>query len=478
MPYTPTPLDLITPADSNHSCFSKVNQNFEDINTAFTEISGLVAGGFDYFKTVLTGGTAGCLDQMDGDGLSDGDKAIVIVGNNPGRTYIYVLDEDNAGAEDSPYIIAPDTNPGNKRWVLSARIPRTWKGAGTPTSTDDYNDGVRNGDWWLYGGNAYMCVSETAGNAVWRIIPQLGTGATNAAAGDHNHSTVNIASTAISDWAEAVQDTAGAMWSGNAETGLSIAYDDASGKINASVSYGTEANTACQGNDSRLSDSRTPTSHSLTSSHTVSGLTTGHILQATAATTFGFGDLGTVINGATAKTSVHNDDMLPLMDSEATNVVKKLSWTYVKSVLKTYFDGLYSLTGHTHSYAASDHNHDGSYSAIAHTHNYATLIAASFTQATSSPVTLLDPPNNAVVTEIVVVVDSAASGGSPTVSVGTASDPDRDMDEPDSDIKTAATYIVEPYTACGTNGDNIILTITPDSQTFSGRCYLHYVVPV
>lgn len=113
-----------------------------------------------------------------------------------------------------------------------------------------------------------------------------------------------------------------------------------------------------------------------------------------------------------------------------------------------------------------------------HTHNYATLVAASFTQATSSPVTLLDPPNNAVVTKIVVVVDSVASAGSPTVSVGTAGDADRDMDELDSDIKTAATYIVEPYTACGTNGDNIILTITPDSQTFSGRCYLHYVVPV
>ena len=300
MPYTPTPLDLITPADSNHSCFEKVNQNFEDINTTFAEISSLVAGGFDYFKTDLTGGTPGCLDQMDGDGLSDGNKAIVIVGNNPGRTYIYVLDADNSGAEDSPYIIAPDTNPGNKRWVLSARIPRTWKGAGTPTSTNDYNDGVRNGDWWLYGGNAYMCVSETAGNAVWRIIPQLGTGATNAAAGDHNHSTVNIASTAISDWAEAVQDTAGGMWTGNTETGLSVTYDDASGKMNASVTYGTEANTACQGNDARLSDTRDPNAHS----HTESDIS----------------DFGSY------STTDHDHDLA------------------------------YSAIGHTHSYAASDHD--------------------------------------------------------------------------------------------------------------------------
>ena len=129
-------------------------------------------------------------------------------------------------------------------------------------------------------------------------------------------------------------------------------------------------------------------------------------------------------------------------------------------------------------YAATDHNHDSTYSTIGHTHSYATMVAASFTQATSSPATLLDPPNNAVITKIVVVVDSAASAGSPIVSVGIASDTDRDMDELDNDLTIAATYIVEPYTACGTDGDNIILTITPDSQTFSGRCYLHYAVPV
>lgn len=55
-----------------------------------------------------------------------------------------------------------------------------------------------------------------------------------------------------------------------------------------SVTYGTTAGTSCVGNDSRLSDSRTPTSHSLTSSHTVTGLTTGHFLKATGASSFAF----------------------------------------------------------------------------------------------------------------------------------------------------------------------------------------------
>lgn len=43
-------------------------------------------------------------------------------------------------------------------------------------------------------------------------------------------------------------------------TGTTASYT-ATGKIAYNVTYGTGANTACQGNDSRLSDSRTPTSH-------------------------------------------------------------------------------------------------------------------------------------------------------------------------------------------------------------------------
>jgi len=59
--------------------------------------------------------------------------------------------------------------------------------------------------------------------------------------------------------------------------------------------------------------------------------------------------MGTLINGATAKTTPVDADMVGLMDSAAANVVKKLSWANVKATLKTYFDTLYSLTGHTHS---------------------------------------------------------------------------------------------------------------------------------
>ena len=67
----------------------------------------------------------------------------------------------------------------------------------------------------------------------------------------------------------------------SAGTGLTLAT------TTFSVNYGTTAGTACQGNDSRLSDARTPLSHDLTS-HTVSGLTTGHFLKALSPVTYGF----------------------------------------------------------------------------------------------------------------------------------------------------------------------------------------------
>lgn len=51
--------------------------------------------------------------------------------------------------------------------------------------------------------------------------------------------------------------------------------------------------------------------------------------------------LGNLINSATAKTTPVDADMLPLMDSAAGNITKKLSWLNVKATLKTYFDTLY-----------------------------------------------------------------------------------------------------------------------------------------
>ena len=49
----------------------------------------------------------------------------------------------------------------------------------------------------------------------------------------------------------------------------------------------------------------------------------------------------TVTNTATAKTTPVDDDLVSIVDTEAANVIKKLSFTNLKAFLKTYFDTLY-----------------------------------------------------------------------------------------------------------------------------------------
>ena len=52
--------------------------------------------------------------------------------------------------------------------------------------------------------------------------------------------------------------------------------------------------------------------------------------------------IGTLINGAATKATPVNADMVGLMDSAASNILKKLSWANIKATLKTYFDTLYA----------------------------------------------------------------------------------------------------------------------------------------
>jgi hypothetical protein len=53
--------------------------------------------------------------------------------------------------------------------------------------------------------------------------------------------------------------------------------------------------------------------------------------------------LGSKINEANSKTTPVDADMIGLMDSAASNMLKKLSWANIKATLKTYFDTLYTL---------------------------------------------------------------------------------------------------------------------------------------
>ncbi len=67
-------------------------------------------------------------------------------------------------------------------------------------------------------------------------------------------------------------------------------------------------------------------------------------------------------HAASGKTTPVDADELPLVDSAASNVLKKLTWANVKATLKTYFDTLYAAggadgwiaAGETWTYASAD----------------------------------------------------------------------------------------------------------------------------
>lgn len=57
------------------------------------------------------------------------------------------------------------------------------------------------------------------------------------------------------------------------------------------------------------------------------------------------GNVGAAIHGATGKTTPVDADELALIDSAASNVLKKLTWSNLKATLKTYFDSIYQAAG-------------------------------------------------------------------------------------------------------------------------------------
>jgi len=74
-----------------------------------------MASSFVDVARVLTGGGTGALDKIDGATLEDTGTALVITDSN---VYFYQLDANSGADEDSPNVICPDDNAGDKRWIL------------------------------------------------------------------------------------------------------------------------------------------------------------------------------------------------------------------------------------------------------------------------------------------------------------------------------------------------------------------------
>lgn len=71
---------------------------------------------------------------------------------------------------------------------------------------------------------------------------------------------------------------------------------------------------------------------------TISDFSTAALTAAPAETTT---TTGALINGATSKSTPVDADYVGLMDSAASNILKKLSWANIKATLGSYFDTLY-----------------------------------------------------------------------------------------------------------------------------------------
>lgn len=137
--------------------------------------------------------------------------------------------------------------------------------------------------------------------------------------------------------------------------------------------------------------------------------------------------IGALINGADAKTAPVDADYLGLMDSEATNVLKKLSWAYVKSVLKTYFDGVYDAVGAAAARAATDRKlddfgtPDDNTDLNANTTNHGLVVKATAPAATLRNIVGIDNAETAYTNKALFdTTDPSTQAYSDTAAVGSA----------------------------------------------------------
>ena len=170
-----------------------------------------------------------------------------------GETFTIVIDPDTS-LEEIVDVIAP-SNPGSNTLTVVRNIDGTAAiahSAGAKVRHMAIGRDFREANTHQEG-NLTQHAATTSAQLASVISDETGTGSlvfntnptivtptiasfTNAT---HNHTNAagggTLTSAAISDFTEAAQDAAGDMFSGNTESGISVTYDDATGKVNFDV---------------------------------------------------------------------------------------------------------------------------------------------------------------------------------------------------------------------------------------------------
>lgn len=134
--------------------------------------------------TSHTGGGVGALDAIDGNDIADGDGVLVITDNNADH---YVVDGSSSESESYPRIIAPDTNPGTKRYKrVHCRDNYLYsRKTSADTPDDEFESTTLDGKWTAVGSIASGTVDLLETGAVnkydlttrpgWLLIQQGAT---------------------------------------------------------------------------------------------------------------------------------------------------------------------------------------------------------------------------------------------------------------------------------------------------------------
>lgn len=193
------------------------------------------------------------------------------------------------------------------------------------------------GDSVDYLGSSYvMFVNATAGTlptdtTKWQVIANKGaTGATGA--------TGAAGATGATGQGVPTGGTTGQALVKASNTNYDTAWSSAgAGDMTAAV-YDPQAIVGDAFDQDNMTDGTTNKNYTATEETKLAGIeTSADVTDA--------GNVGSSIHGATAKTTPVDADTMPLIDSAASNVLKKVTWANVKAILKSYFDTLYQAVG-------------------------------------------------------------------------------------------------------------------------------------